>query len=78
MTVSLKEVIAGLRQGKRFLHVEVQDGGVTCKQWIRSVGEHTVRHDVSFSSGGGGSADLPIETLSNGRWEESGWEEDIM
>lgn len=73
----LTEVMQGLKQGRSFKREDEE-------------GTHYAESDVvdpnlffvhtwlsSAEQGGGGTADLAIATLGNGRWPADGWEEYI-
>ena len=69
----LSEVINGLRNGRAFQRTLDDDGGT---ERVTPAGDGEFQHSVSGKTHGGwgGSATLPIEILSNGRWDENGWE----
>lgn len=67
--MTLNEVVAGLRHGKSFRR---EVAGIV--DTLRPTGDGRVTHSVyNERSGGGGEAELNIDTLKNGRWPSRGW-----
>jgi hypothetical protein len=71
-TYTLKEVIEGLKQGKRF-----ERESTNAVEYVTPWGEGMFKHDVvgedQGQGGWGGSTQLTISTLENGRWNKDGW-----
>jgi hypothetical protein len=69
----LEQVIAGLEMGQSFKRMLDNDPGW---EYVSPAIPGMFHHDVAGESNGGwgGSADLSVEILSNGRWAKDGWE----
>jgi len=78
MPCSLKEVIKGLGEGHVYRHALGNERGTeTGYMTVTPVCPDEFRHDVAGHNeygGWGGSADLPIDFLQDGKWEADGWE----
>ena len=70
---TLNKVIEGLKAGRSYERILEKDGG---KEYVSPAGRGEFDHLVAGKAHGGwgGAATLPIETLSNGRWTQDGWE----
>ena len=73
--MTIKEAMDGLRSGHAFT-LSSTVNNEPCTETMDPCGNDQFRHSVSGNGpqgGWGGVAVLPIDILTNGRWETDGW-----
>jgi len=76
--MGLNEVINGLKQGKSFERAGTSTGGGKYVEKLIAVSAIYFKHQIVGAMSGhgwGGSSQLEINILNNGRWDEDGWKE---